>query len=78
MSRINENPYNCLLILYDCPSDINMHEAKGIKTLYTRGRHSFIAICVISQNFKSVSPTMRNNSDYILSGQLNAANIESL
>ena len=85
MSKINEgktkqseNPYNCLLILDDCTSDVNMHQAQGIKMLYTRGRHSFIAICVISQNLKSVSPIMRNNSDYILTGQLNAANVESL
>ena len=85
MSKINEgkthqnqNPLNCLLILDDCTSDVNMHQAKGIKMLYTRGRHSFIAICVISQNLKSVSPVMRNNSDYILTGQLNASNIEQL
>ena len=85
MSKINEgktqqsqNPINCLLILDDCTSDVNMHQAKAIKMLYTRGRHSFIAICVISQNLKSVSPVMRNNSDYILTGQLNASNIEQL
>ena len=46
--------------------------------LYTRGRHSFISICVISQNLKSVSPLMRNNSDFVLTGQLNAANIDAL
>ena len=85
MSKINEgktqqsqSPINCLLILDDCTSDVNMHQAKGIKMLYTRGRHSFIAICVISQNLKSVSPSIRNNSDYILTGQLNASNIEQL
>ena len=86
MSKINEgktkqsqNPVNCHLILDDCASDINMHHAcKGIKLLYTRGRHSFISICVISQNIKDVSPSMRNNSDYIVTGQLNASNIESL
>ena len=85
MSKINEgktkqshSPIDCLLILDDCTSDVNMHQAKGIKMLYTRGRHSFIAVCVISQNIKSVSPTIRNNSDYILTGQLNASNVEQL
>ena len=85
MSKINEgktkqsqNPINCLLILDDCTSDVNMHQAKGIKMLYTRGRHSFIAVCIISQNLKSVSPSIRNNSDYILTGQLNASNVEKL
>ena len=85
MSKLNEgkteqsqNPINCLLILDDCTSDVNMHQAKGIKMLFTRGRHSFIAICVLSQNLKSVSPSIRNNSDFIFTGQLNASNIEQL
>ena len=85
MSKLNEgkteqsqNPINCLLILDDCTSDVNMHQAKGIKMLFTRGRHSFIAICVLSQNLKSVSPSIRNNSDFIFTGQLNASNVEQL
>ena len=85
MSKINEgktqqsqNPINCLLILDDCTSDVNIHQAKGIKMLFTRGRHSFIAICVLSQNLKSVSPSIRNNSDFIFTGQLNASNVEQL
>ena len=85
MSKINEgktqqsqNPINCLLILDDCTSDVNIHQAKAIKMLFTRGRHSFIAICILSQNLKSVSPIIRNNSDFIFTGQLNASNIEQL
>ena len=39
MSKIDEGktsqkPYNCLLILDDCTSGVNMHQAKGIKMLY--------------------------------------------
>ena len=85
MSKINEgktqqsqNPINCLLILDDCTSDVNMNQAKAIKMLFTRGRHSFIAVVVISQNLKSVPPSIRNNSDYILTGQMNGSNIEQL
>ena len=75
MSKINEgktqqsqNPINCLLILDDCTTDVNMHQEKAIKMLYTRGRHSFIGVCIISQNLKSVPPSIRNNSDFILTG----------
>ena len=85
MSKINEgktqqsqSPINCLLILDDCTTDVNMHQEKAIKMLYTRGRHSFIAICVISQNLKSVPPSIRNNSDFIFTGQLNFSNVEQL
>ena len=59
-------------------SDISMHHSESIKKLYTRGRHSFISIIVLGQQLVHVSPIMRNNSDYILCGQLNASNIEQL
>ena len=59
-------------------SDVSMHQSESIKKLYTRGRHSFISIIVLGQQLVHVSPIMRNNSDYILCGQLNASNIEQL
>ena len=77
-SKESDNPTHCLIILDGCTSDVNMDQMKGLKMLYTRGRHSFISICVISQNLTSVSPVMRNNSDYVLTGQLNASNVDSL
>ena len=46
-SKESDNPTHCLIILDDCTSDVNMHQMKGLKKLYTRGRHSFISICVI-------------------------------
>lgn len=67
-----------LLILDDCISDINMHHAKGIKKLFTRGRHINISICLVSQYINSVPPVVRNNSDYIFCGQLNAQSIQLL
>ena len=85
MSNINlgktqdcHNPTHCLIVLDDCTSDVNMHQMRGLKMLFTRGRHSFISVCVISQNLKSVSPLMRCNSDFVLTSQLNAASIDSL
>ena len=85
MSEINQSktkqsdkPYNILIILDDMASDISMHHSDSIKKLYTRGRHSFISVIVIGQQLVHFSPIMRNNSDYILCGQLNASNIEQL
>lgn len=77
-TKQSQNPYNILLILDDMASDISMHHSETIKKLYTRGRHSFISIIVLGQQLYHVSPVMRNNSDYVLCGQLNASNIEQL
>ena len=74
----SQKPYNVLILLDDMASDISMHHSESIKKLYTRGRHSFISIIVLGQQLVHVSPIMRNNSDYILCGQLNASNIEQL
>ena len=74
----SHKPYNILILLDDMASDISMHQSESIKKLYTRGRHSFISIIVLGQQLVHVSPIMRNNSDYILCGQLNASNIEQL
>ena len=53
-----------------------MHNSPTIKKLFSRGRHAYISIVVIAQMLHHISPLMRCNSDYILSGQLNTANIE--
>ena len=74
----SQNPYNILLNLDDMASDISMHHSETIKKLYTRGRHSFISVIVLGQQLVHASPIMRNNSDYVLCGQLNASNIEQL
>ena len=77
-TKQSQNPYNILIILDDLASDMSMHLSGSIKKLCTRGRHSFISIIVLGQQLVHVSPIMRNNSDYILCGQLNASNIEQL
>ena len=85
MSEINQSktkqsdkPYNVLLILDDMGSDMSFHNSKSIKKLYTRGRHSFISVICVGQMLHHVSPLMRNNSDWIITGQLNASNIDLL
>ena len=77
-TKQSQNPYNILIILDDMASDISMHHSESIKKLYTRGRHSFISIIVLGQQLVHASPVMRNISDYVLCGQLNASNIEQL
>ena len=85
MSEINQSktnqsdkPYNVLLILDDMGSDMSFHNSKSIKKLYTRGRHSFISIISVGQMLHHVSPLMRNNSDWVITGQLNSLNIDLL
>ena len=73
-----DKPYNIMLVLDDLANDNSFHHSRTIKMLYGRCRHSFISIIVLGQQLVHVSPIMRNNSDYILCGQLNASNIEQL
>ena len=82
MSIINKNKNNSnadhvLLILDDCSSDVK-HSEISLKKLFTRGRHAFISILLSTQYIYSISPILRNNSDYILSSQMSAANIDLL
>ena len=77
-TKQSDNPYNILLILDDMASDMSMHQSESIKKLYSRGRHSFISIITVGQMLHHVSPLMRNNSDWVVTGQLNASNIDLL
>ena len=68
--------YHVLLVLDDMCSDVSMHNSPSMRKLFSRGRHACISIIVIAQMLHHISPLMRCNSDYILSGQLNCANIQ--
>ena len=57
-------------------SDVSMHNSPSMRKLFSRVRHACISIIVIAQMLHHISPLMRCNSDYILSGQLNCANIQ--
>ena len=74
----SDGVYNVLLILDDMASDVLFHTSNSIKKLYSRGRHSFISIICVGQMLHHVSPLMRNNSDWVITGQLNASNIDLL
>ena len=83
MSKINQgknndDAYNILLILDDCCSDTKFHASKSIKKLFSRGRHSFISIIITCQMLHHIPPLCRNNSDFLLIGQLNNQNIDLL
>ena len=83
MSNLNKNKTNdtadhILLILDDCCSDTKFHASKSIKKLFSRGRHSFISIIITCQMLHHIPPLCRNNSDFLLVGQLNNQNIDLL
>lgn len=67
-----------LLILDDLVSDIDLHHSSSIETIYSRGRHLGITMCLTTQYLKNVSPLIRSNSDFILVGQQNKASVELL
>ena len=83
MSNLNKGKNNdtadhILLILDDCCSDTKFHASKSIKKLFSRGRHSFISIIITCQMLHHIPPLCRNNSDFLLVGQLNNQNIDLL
>jgi hypothetical protein len=67
-----------LLILDDLISDLNFHQSKTLKTIYSRGRHIGLSIILTTQYLNSISPLIRNNSDYIFVGQQNRSSVELL
>jgi energy-coupling factor transporter ATP-binding protein EcfA2 len=60
-----------LLILDDCVSDVNFHNAKAFEKLFTRGRHLKISLLITTQYPYLIPPVARINCDYILVGQMN-------
>ena len=73
-----DNPFNIMLVLDDLANEKAFHHSKTIKQLYGRGRHSFISVMCVGQMLHNISPLQRNNSDYLICGQLNAQNISLL
>ena len=83
MTEINSNKpknerKNVLLILDDCVSDHNFHQSPTIKKLFLRGRHINISLIITTQYIYLISPSMRNNLDYIFCGQMNKQSIDLL
>ena len=83
MTEINANKptkerKNILLILDDCVSDHNFHQSPTIKKLFLRGRHINISLLITTQYIYLISPSMRNNLDYIFCGQMNKQSIDLL
>jgi hypothetical protein len=83
MTEINSNKpakdrKHILLILDDCVSDTNFHQSPTIKKLFLRGRHINISLLITTQYIYLISPSMRNNLDYIFCGQMNKQSIDLL
>ena len=70
---------NVMFILDDLANEKAFHHSKTIRQLlYGRGRHSFISIICVGQQLHNISPLQCNNSDYVISGQLNSMNVDLL
>jgi hypothetical protein len=72
----NNEAAHILLILDDCVSDHNFHQSPTIKKLFLRGRHISISLLITTQYIYLISPSMRNNLDYLLCGQMNKQSID--
>ena len=77
-NKSDENASHVLLIIDDCVSDVNFHQSKSFKKLFTRGRHIKISIIMTSQYIFQIPPTARNNCDYILTSQMNTQGLDLL
>ena len=69
---------NVMFILDDLANEKAFHHGKIIRQLFGRGRHSFISIICVGQQLHNISPLQCNNSDYVISGQLNSMNVDLL
>jgi nicotinamide riboside kinase len=74
-NKTKETASQVLLILDDCVSDTKFHQSPTIKKIYTRSRHFFLSVIITTQYLYSIPPVCRNNSDFILCGQLNRASL---
>lgn len=71
-----DNSLKSLVILDDCISADNfksLKEANIINLIATRGRHVGISLIITTQNYKSVSPSLRINSDVVIWFERNSA-----
>jgi hypothetical protein len=73
-----EEQKKVLLILDDLISDLDFHHSKTLKNIYSRGRHYGLGILVTTQYLNSISPLIRNNTDYLFVGQQNKQSVELL
>ena len=81
MTEVNSNtptPKHILIILDDVASDHNFHQSKSLKKLATRGRHIKISVMVTCQYIYQIPPIIRNNCDYIYTGQMNQQSLQLL
>jgi hypothetical protein len=83
MTRANANKSDkesshVLLIIDDCVSDVNFHQSKSFKKLFTRGRHIKISIILTSQYIYQIPPVSRSNADFILTSQMNTQGLDLL
>ena len=69
---------NVMLILDDVFAEVRGHQLKSLTKLCQAGRHYGITILAVAQFFTNISPSQRQNSDYIFYGKCNRASKELL
>lgn len=69
---------NVMLVLDDVFAEVRGHQLKSLTKLCQAGRHYGITILAVSQFFTNISPSQRQNSDYIFYGKCNRASKELL
>ena len=60
-----------LLVIDDSASGEGFKNSKSLEKLFTIGRHYFISTLVICQRIKSLSTTIRINTNFLIVGNLN-------
>ena len=67
-----------LVILDDIFADMNAANSPALKKIYLRGRHIGIAVIATCQYLYNLPPICRNNTDWVLVGQMNQASKQLL
>ena len=64
-SKNDDEPLNTLIIFDDIIQQISKHKSL-INKLIMRNRHYYLTICITTQKYSLVSPTIRNNTAYFV------------
>ena len=83
LSKINANKSKSemkmvLLILDDIFADTDFHHSPVLKSIFMRSRHYGLAIISAVQYLHNLPPICRNNSDWVITGQMNRQSVQLL
>ncbi len=55
----------CMIFFDDCIATMSKND-KQVSKLFMTGRHLNISVCIISQKFRAISPSIRDNTDFVI------------